>query len=296
MLNCKNCKKELNKWNFPKHKRVCDIITKNNLYKIYSDFHNIYNYEINWVDYITKFGISDRTFSKYRRSMEIPKNKMLDFRPLSKETIEKLKKNTGGYRKGSGRGKGGWYKDYYCDSTYELCWLIYQLDHNIKPIRNDKGYEYEFKGKKHKYYPDFIVDNIIYEIKGFETEKDLFKYPSVKDKKLIILKKQDLKDVFEYVNEKYGKDYISLYEKTKHKKKEKIYKKDNCVCGNIKWVSSKQCVKCGELSLRTIERPPYEQLLKEIENTNYSAVGRKYNVSSTSIKKWIKYYEKENKC
>jgi hypothetical protein len=64
----------------------------------------------------------------------------------TKETLQKMKDNPdcGGYRKGSGRGKSGWYKEYWCDSTYELCWLIYQLDHSIKPIRNEKGYTYSY--------------------------------------------------------------------------------------------------------------------------------------------------------
>jgi hypothetical protein len=33
--------------------------------------------------------------------------------------------------------------------------------------------------------------------------------------------------------------------------------------------------------------PLLEQLLKEVEETNYSAVGRKYNVSDNTIRKWI---------
>ena len=45
-------------------------------------------------------------------------------------------------------------------------------------------------------------------------------------------------------------------------------------------------------SQRKIERPPYEQLVKEIEETNYSAVGRKYGVSDNAIRKWVKFYEK----
>ncbi len=131
------------------------------------------------------------------------------------ETIKKMKNNPncGGYRKGSGRGKNGWYKGYWCDSTYELCWLIYQLDNDIIPIRNKIGYEYEYNNEKHIYYPDFIINETIYEIKGYETEQDLFKYKSIKKNKLIIIKKEDLLKVFEYVNEKYSKDYKSLYDK-----------------------------------------------------------------------------------
>jgi len=39
--------------------------------------------------------------------------------------------SVGGLRNGSGRSKSGYYKEIYCGSTYELCWVIYNLDHNI---------------------------------------------------------------------------------------------------------------------------------------------------------------------
>lgn len=48
-----------------------------------------------------------------------------------------------------------------------------------------------------------------------------------------------------------------------------------------------------QLALRRVERPPYEQLVAEIEAVGYSAVGRKYGVSGTSIRKWRLAYERE---
>ncbi len=42
---------------------------------------------------------------------------------------------------------------------------------------------------------------------------------------------------------------------------------------------------------RRVERPGYEQLLRELEETNYSAVGRKYGVSDNAVRKWIRAYE-----
>ena len=63
-------------------------------------------------------------------------------------------------------------------------------------------------------------------------------------------------------------------------------------CGNdyeIKSNSQKYCSnKCSKLALRKIKRPPLDVLLKEIEETNYCAVGRKYGVSDNAIRKWIK--------
>jgi hypothetical protein len=44
---------------------------------------------------------------------------------------------------------------------------------------------------------------------------------------------------------------------------------------------------------RKVERPPYDQLVAEIQATNYCAVGRKYGVSDNAIRKWIRAYEDE---
>ena len=43
---------------------------------------------------------------------------------------------------------------------------------------------------------------------------------------------------------------------------------------------------------RKVERPPYKQLLEEVKTLNYSGTGRKYGVSDSAIRKWIKTYEK----
>lgn len=47
-------------------------------------------------------------------------------------------------------------------------------------------------------------------------------------------------------------------------------------------------------AFRRVERPPYAQLLRELEQTSYLAVGRKYGVSDNAIRKWVRYYEKEH--
>jgi hypothetical protein len=49
-----------------------------------------------------------------------------------------------------------------------------------------------------------------------------------------------------------------------------------------------RCMECYNLQTRKVERPSIEQLLKEIEETNFCAVGRKYGVSDNAIRKWIK--------
>jgi hypothetical protein len=44
---------------------------------------------------------------------------------------------------------------------------------------------------------------------------------------------------------------------------------------------------------RRVARPPYEQLMREIAETSYVAVGRKYGVSDNAIRKWVRAYERE---
>lgn len=46
-------------------------------------------------------------------------------------------------------------------------------------------------------------------------------------------------------------------------------------------------------ALRRVDRPPRDQLMREIAETGYSAVGRKYGVSDNAIRKWVRPYERE---
>lgn len=130
----------------------------------------------------------------------------------SNSTIIKMKnnKNCGGYRKGSGRGKSGWYKNYYCDSSWELAFVIYNLENNIKFERNTKKFSYIFNRKKHDYMPDFIINNEYIEIKGYITEQWKAKKEQFPHK-LKTLYQKDIQKYLDYVINKYGKDFIKLY-------------------------------------------------------------------------------------
>jgi hypothetical protein len=44
---------------------------------------------------------------------------------------------------------------------------------------------------------------------------------------------------------------------------------------------------------RRVDRPPYPQLLREVQALGYSATGRRYGVSDNAIRKWIRAYERE---
>lgn len=52
------------------------------------------------------------------------------------------------------------------DSLPELAVYIYCVDHNITIYRPNIKFEYYVQNKKHYYFPDFIIDNALVEIKG----------------------------------------------------------------------------------------------------------------------------------
>ena len=45
--------------------------------------------------------------------------------------------------------------------------------------------------------------------------------------------------------------------------------------------------------MRRVERPPRDQLLREIAEKSYVAVGRRYGVSDNAVRKWVRQYERE---
>ena len=123
------------------------------------------------------------------------------YKYCSEECKIKHLENIGGYRKGSGRGKHGYYKGFYCDSTWELCFLIYHLDNNLYIERCKEKRKYIFENKEHKYYPDFKTDQGLIEIKGFKTKQSEAKH--IQNPDIILLTENDIKFYISYVKEKY---------------------------------------------------------------------------------------------
>lgn len=136
-------------------------------------------------------------------------------RKMSEEEKQKRRQNPkiGGIRKGAGRGKKGWYKGFRCDSTYELAFVIYCLDHNIKFKRNEQYFFYNYENKQYKYYPDFILENGIYiEVKGYLDEKSKEKIKQFKYDLEVYTGLRILQYV-KYVKQKYNVNKLTeLYE------------------------------------------------------------------------------------
>ncbi len=106
-------------------------------------------------------------------------------------------------------GFAGYYKKFWCDSSWELAFLMYHLDHQIEIKRNRKGFAYTFYGKKHKFYPDFIVDQKYYEIKGRMDRRSKAKIKQFAGE-LIVIGKDEIQKYLDYAKEKYGSEFHLL--------------------------------------------------------------------------------------
>lgn len=185
-----------------------------------------------------KIGISNHRNALYMRNVELylanPKycvicGAVISYDNRHRNTCSKVCKNKlcsinaknrglGGYIQFSGnnRKNKGTYMGYYCDSTWELAYVIYCLEHNVQVKRCHRKYSYTYNGKCHTYHPDFeLVDGTLVEIKGYEyddTDITSYKVAAVDDRSIIVLREPDIKPIYNYVVKKYGKDFRYLYD------------------------------------------------------------------------------------
>ena len=94
-----------------------------------------------------------------------------------------------------------------------MAFLVYHKEHNLNIKRCNEVRRYFFEGKWHKYYPDFITDLGIIEIKGISiTPKTIAKLEQNPD--IILLDRNDMKEYLDYIYSKYGDRFWEiLYEK-----------------------------------------------------------------------------------
>ena len=117
-----------------------------------------------------------------------------------------------------GKNKYGTYKGFHCDSSWELVFVVYCLEHNIPIKRCIERFPYLYNNYLHYYYPDFIIYGDTYvEIKNYMDDivmEKIIQFPY--NLKYIILFWDSIKPAYDYVVDKYGKDFYSiLYDKDK---------------------------------------------------------------------------------
>lgn len=137
---------------------------------------------------------------------------------LSPRAIQVCRENghLGGYREGTGKAKTGYYKGFYCGSTYELVWLIYQLDHG----RDVQRFPGMLQWNGVKYIPDFLQDGKIVELKGYWQKRVDEKCEVARrcGYDIVVLYGDDLREEFRWVKEHYQyKRVEELYDDYKPK-------------------------------------------------------------------------------
>ena len=120
------------------------------------------------------------------------------------------------------------YKGEKFDSSWELYYYVYMIEHGHTIVRNTQlFYQYECMGNSYRYFPDFIVDGEIVEIKGdhlLDADKHLTKVYEIddfdklkaKDECMVknnvkLILKDEILPIINEVQHKYGKDFHKAY-------------------------------------------------------------------------------------
>lgn len=115
----------------------------------------------------------------------------------------------GGYRPGGGRGKKGWFNGIWCDSSWELAFVMFHIDNGIPIARCTEVRSYEYEGKPRSYHPDFVANGKIVEIKGYNSSQ--WQAKSLSNPDITVLMFEDMKPYLDYAMSKYGKDFVKMY-------------------------------------------------------------------------------------
>lgn len=115
-----------------------------------------------------------------------------------------------------GGGHKGKYQGITCDSTYELAFLIWNLDHGIDIKRACSVYSYSYKNKISSYIPDFVVEGQEVEIKGFMSARAQSKLDQ--NPHIFVVDKVSIQPFIRYVKDTYQvKDLRDLYDSKNHR-------------------------------------------------------------------------------
>ena len=120
------------------------------------------------------------------------------------------------------------YKGEKFDSSWELYYYVYMIEHGHNIVRNTQlFYQYEYMGNPYRYFPDFIVDGKVVEIKGdylVDADNHLKKVHAIdnpdklkaKDDCMVknnvkLILKDEILPIINEVQLKYGKDFHKAY-------------------------------------------------------------------------------------
>lgn len=221
-LDCKFCQRAFKSKNsLTQHELRC----KNNPNR--KDYQKVTNYVLTNIKGETKetneviAKQASKLTSMYESGMLIPPTKGKPGTFLGKHhTPEEIDKMMRSYKhtleKKGYRYKFGTYNDIKCDSGWELAFILYYTDLGFKVTRCTESFNYwhPVENRNARYYPDFIIDNIYYEVKGIVDNIALAKgkhFPS--NKILVLVGPQQFDHILRYCEDRYGEDFYRLYDR-----------------------------------------------------------------------------------
>jgi len=256
-----------------------------------------------WKDIQVNFNISSYMINKASKNKKLKirsrseANKLANIkspRKLSDETKKKISESR---------------KKYLMENPDKVPYLLNHYSKGPSYPENyfDKIFKNKFKYEKYLqvglYHIDFAVinRNIAIEIDGeqhyldkkiVESDKRKNRYLNSKGWDIIRIRWSDYQKLNREEREEYISNLIN-YINNLIKIKPEIERKDKqnyCKCGKKIHKRSKMCIRCVALKQKrkVKNRPSKEELLKMIKESSYEFVAIKYNVSSNSIRKWLK--------
>lgn len=222
-LFCKFCGKECKNLNsLRNHERLCKLNLTRQL-TTFEKYGPIENFNkkgrASWNKGLTKD--NDKRIFKFAQNLanRYANGELIGSgtgRIQSLESISKMLKTRASRGKKS-RYKFGWYDGIPCDSSWELAFILYNKLNDIEVRRCSESFSYvDSAGNNHQYFPDFIVDDIYYEIKGqklFNVDEKVEQFPS--DKILILVTAKEIYPIIKIVKQAYGQDFTRLYDRSK---------------------------------------------------------------------------------
>lgn len=120
------------------------------------------------------------------------------------------------------------YNNMKFDSSWELAFYIFHIENGYNIKRCEKSFEYIYDNKKYLYFPDFEIDDKLYEIKGLQffenkncnnkminpfdkTQDDKFEAKHQCALKNNVIFITDCKKYLNYVKEHYTENFLELF-------------------------------------------------------------------------------------
>lgn len=126
---------------------------------------------------------------------------------LSKLAIER---GLGSKTDKPGWGKKGWFKGIWCDSSWELAFILHCMDKQLHVERAQVKLTYVHEGKTKCYYPDFLVEGVLTEVKGHPDSKweaKKFFNPGIE-----VYDEERMIPILSWAKLTYGKNFTRLYD------------------------------------------------------------------------------------